>query len=391
MYYAFYDYIEDRWIGGPQLIESDVKSVDVIVKNNEVYLGYNKGYYSGYIKKIGESPELVIDNNVVTWFRIYANDEKLCCFFCVNYENTLYVTERDLTGGSWSDPTILSSNKLIDMYRFDVASTLDGKVHICYPAAIDKQIVHQYYDGNSWSTPFIVDSSDVNSPQSQMAADPNFNDIYVMWNVPYGGPSNTFRTYLRQYDAAPLTPTNLTITANWPGHPSLAWQHNQEADFQHYEVWRKRKFENWELLATTTNKNHIDLTAEVMPWEDDEATYKVRAKDMSGYVSDFSNEVSAWVLYKGNNAEVHEYELTQNYPNPFNPTTTISYKVKEAGLVTLKVYDILGKEVAVLINEVKEPGAYKVEFNASSLPSGVYIYAIKVNDFMQNYKMSLVK
>ena len=78
---------------------------------------------------------------------------------------------------------------------------------------------------------------------------------------------------------------------------------------------------------------------------------------------------------------VKEYELGQNYPNPFNPTTTISYQLPKDGIVTLKVYDMLGREVATLVNDkLKTPGRYSVNFNASSLASGVYIYQLKVND-----------
>lgn len=84
-------------------------------------------------------------------------------------------------------------------------------------------------------------------------------------------------------------------------------------------------------------------------------------------------------------------ELLQNYPNPFNPTTTISYQIKERGLVQLKVYDILGKEVAILVNEEKSPGSYLVKFDGSNLPSSVYMYSLRVNNFIQNRKMILLK
>jgi hypothetical protein len=83
--------------------------------------------------------------------------------------------------------------------------------------------------------------------------------------------------------------------------------------------------------------------------------------------------------------------LHQNYPNPFNPSTKISYSIKEEGLVTLKVYDVLGKEVATLVNENKPEGNYEVEFNASALPSGMYIYKLQVGNFTDVKKMLLTK
>jgi len=83
--------------------------------------------------------------------------------------------------------------------------------------------------------------------------------------------------------------------------------------------------------------------------------------------------------------------LEQNYPNPFNPTTQINYSIKEAGLVQLKVYDILGKEIATLVNENKEAGNYSIGFNAAELPSGVYIYQLTTPGFSQVRKMILAK
>jgi len=85
------------------------------------------------------------------------------------------------------------------------------------------------------------------------------------------------------------------------------------------------------------------------------------------------------------------YELSSNFPNPYNPTTTIKYQIPDAGFVTLKVYDVLGNEVALLVNEKKEEGRYNVTFNASALSSGVYIYQLRVNDFIDTKKMTLLK
>ena len=85
------------------------------------------------------------------------------------------------------------------------------------------------------------------------------------------------------------------------------------------------------------------------------------------------------------------YILYQNYPNPFNPSTTLKYQIPQNGFVTLKVYDILGKEVATLVNEVKTQGRYEVNFNASNLASGVYLYRLNVNDYVDVKKMILLK
>jgi hypothetical protein len=86
-----------------------------------------------------------------------------------------------------------------------------------------------------------------------------------------------------------------------------------------------------------------------------------------------------------------EFSLGQNYPNPFNPSTTFGIRIAESGPVSLKVYDLLGQEVAVLLNERKEPGTYVVRFDASGLASGVYLYRLSGGTFTQTRKMILTR
>ena len=86
-----------------------------------------------------------------------------------------------------------------------------------------------------------------------------------------------------------------------------------------------------------------------------------------------------------------QFTLYQNYPNPFNPSTTIRYSIPKASLVSLKVYDILGREVASLVNEEKPAGNYKAVFNASSFASGVYFYRIQAGSFIATKKLLLLK
>ena len=94
------------------------------------------------------------------------------------------------------------------------------------------------------------------------------------------------------------------------------------------------------------------------------------------------------------NDDIHnpdKYSLYQNYPNPFNPVTRINYNVGEAGLVQLKVYNILGIQVATLVNTYQISGNYYVDFDALDFPSGVYLYTLSINSFTQTRKMILEK
>jgi len=94
----------------------------------------------------------------------------------------------------------------------------------------------------------------------------------------------------------------------------------------------------------------------------------------------------------GNNPNIPDkFELSQNYPNPFNPVTKINYSIKENSFVTIQVFDLLGREVALLVNEVKPSGFYSIDFNASSLSSGVYIYKMKAGYFESMKRLVVVK
>ena len=105
----------------------------------------------------------------------------------------------------------------------------------------------------------------------------------------------------------------------------------------------------------------------------------------------YSEDILTGVEKNDRNSIPKEFQLMQNYPNPFNPTTTIIFDLPKESHVTMKIYNILGQEVKTLINETKKPGSYHLNFNASSLASGVYIYRIKAGEFTSTKKMMLIK
>ena len=88
-----------------------------------------------------------------------------------------------------------------------------------------------------------------------------------------------------------------------------------------------------------------------------------------------------------------DFKLYQNYPNPFNPSTVISYRLSVISKVSLKVYDLLGREIAILVNEYQNAGTYNLKLNTQnySLPSGVYFYRLQTGEFSQTKKMVLMK
>lgn len=198
----------------------------------------------------------------------------------------------------------------------------------------------------------------------------------------------------------PAKPQGLTIGSNpGDGLVRLQWAANIEPDLSLYEVSRKvdEYGTGWIVIATTINTYYVDQEMYYAPGAGLVGShYRIRAKDTQGFYSLYSEEVSERTEPMNkeatlvSNSVISEYKI-QNYPNPFNPVTNLIYQIKESGLVQLKIYDILGKEVATLVNEVKQAGVYSALFDAGNLPSGVYIYTLRVNDFTASKKMTVLK
>ena len=114
----------------------------------------------------------------------------------------------------------------------------------------------------------------------------------------------------------------------------------------------------------------------------------IEIADHGVYLGDLNNIV---LSIKDKSKGILSYCLYQNFPNPFNPTTKIKYKIPEFSNVKLTVYDVLGKEIKILVNEEKPAGNYAVEFNGTGLPSGVYFYRIETAKYSDTKKFVLLK
>lgn len=117
----------------------------------------------------------------------------------------------------------------------------------------------------------------------------------------------------------------------------------------------------------------------------------VARENVQKAIQEYKNNFSLMAYKPGEPIAIKSYNLFQNYPNPFNPTTTIRYALPEDGMVTLKIYDILGQEVKVIVNEFLPKGTYEVKVDSQGLASGVYIYRLKVGEFISSKKMMLLK
>ena len=201
---------------------------------------------------------------------------------------------------------------------------------------------------------------------------------------------------------APAAPQNLQASASQNNHPNLTWNASQELDFSCYKIYKKVTDEfGWQYLATSYWATYEDVT-EYYPHPGGfthPVWYRVTACDENTHESNPSSVLTVTVNgayvqkmgHQGAYSEPKEYALLQNYPNPFNPSTTIRYNIKESGIVSLEIYDILGNMIKVLVNEYRDIGSYDAVFSAGNLPSGIYFYKIRVNNFTSIQKMQLIK
>ena len=202
-------------------------------------------------------------------------------------------------------------------------------------------------------------------------------------------PNDTIHFMINPFDESILS-VNLESMSATQSHNNvtISWITSTETNNLGFDIERKTdnsifmKIGFIQGKGTTTVKQSYSFTDNNLT--SGSYTYRINQIDVNGTVH----------LLKDINVIVGMptvYSLEQNFPNPFNPATTIKYQLPKAGFVTLKIYDILGKEVATLVNENKVAGRFSVEFNASKLPSGVYIYELKSPDFTSCKKMVLTK
>ncbi len=199
--------------------------------------------------------------------------------------------------------------------------------------------------------------------------------------------------WLRQYILLPIPPVLLlpTGTDAVQRNPVLQWQSSKTATSYQVQVSDVRSFSSTIMDTTIT-----DTVLQVSPLAANTTFYwRVSAVNDKG-ASDFTDLKS---FTTGNNIVSVEaageaskkFELLQNYPNPFNPTTQIQFSIPRSGFVSLKVFNLIGQEIATLYEGIKQAGSHVVLFNGNQLSSGVYIYTLKAGSFVNSKKFILLK
>jgi len=225
--------------------------------------------------------------------------------------------------------------------------------------------------------------SDVTVPGNRTGGNMGFNADFSSFA---GGPYNS--------GIRPLPVELTSFTAKVSGNNvNLNWTTATELNNNGFDIERKsvisfEGFGNWEKIGfvkgfgTTNSSQNYSYNDNGLDYG--KYLYRLKQIDLDGSFN-YSNEVEVEIK------SVTSFNLEQNYPNPFNPGTIISWQSPINGYQTLKVYDVLGNEVATLVDEYREAGSYQYEFNARDLSSGIYFYKLQIGDFVQTKKMILMQ
>ncbi|MBK8550423.1 MAG: T9SS type A sorting domain-containing protein [Ignavibacteria bacterium] len=262
---------------------------------------------------------------------------------------------------------------------YDVSARYD--IMLTYIAIGEEGVILKSEDdGYSWTKL----SGGVNSKFNSISS-PTENTSYVV---------GTRGTILKTVDggALPVELTSFNYSLNI-NNVTLYWLTSGEINNSGFEVERSNVngevSNSWESIGFvegqgSTNQSH-EYNFEDRKLSAGKYKYRLRQTDFSGNYE-----------YYNLNSEVvigtpEKYELSQNYPNPFNPVTHLEFGIPDLGFVTLKVYDITGREVKTLVKEIKPAGRYSLTFDGSNLSSGIYFYTLTAGEFKQTKRMMILK
>ena len=221
---------------------------------------------------------------------------------------------------------------------------------------------------------------------------PQVDSIYVWTYSPTQdqfktGSSSNFALYYDFQLALPVELSSFTGIAK-KDKVLLQWRTETEVNNHGFDIERSTDGSSWNKIAFVQGHGNSNSPQDYLFTDNypqfDKTYYRLKQIDNDGKF-EYSNVVEV-IINSGNDLVLH-----QNYPNPFNPTTLIEYSLPKNSHVTLKVYDILGREVTTLKNEFQTSGKYSVPFNGANLSSGIYFYVLAADNLVASRKMSIVK
>lgn len=336
-------------------------------------------------------------NNGEAWFVYTAG---------VEGSREIRVRKSNDNGATYLPETVLAGNPNRDEYWFDIKHFNGGFNLIFYsdsaqvgmPTNESDILYHASvnYGSSTFSSPERISevppvySANGYSPQIVTMPFSN-NDVGALWVGDDAGIRKLYWDVESWIIPVELVSFNASVNIN---AITLNWLTASEVNNSGFEIERSKvKSQNsneavWEKIGFV-NGNGTTTEIKSYSFIDNNVTagtysYRLKQIDFNG-TFEYSNIIEVEVSSPQN------FELSQNYPNPFNPSTTISFSLPQNVFVILKVYDVIGNEVATLVNEEKSAGRYDINFNAANLSSGIYFYSISAGSFNQVNKMTLIK
>lgn len=368
---------------------------------------------------------------------------------------SIYYKRSADNGTSWGQDILLSGNSGSLLYRPSVAVSGSNVHVVWEDVREGNWEIFYKRSGNgglSWGADIRLTNDPAYSEFASVSASGSI--VHVVWTDGRSGFPNNEIYYKGSADGGQTWGADMrlanSISARYPSVSSdsskvqVVWEDERDGNFEIYTTQSIDGGINWSADKRITNNSETQRNASVtvsgsdvhVVWDDgrdgnnvmiyykhsadDGLTWgaDTRLTDLTGSALYPSIAVSGTVLhvvftdwrdgdqeiyYKRNptgnpvgiqnsSSEIpDQFYISQNYPNPFNPTTNLGFGISDLGFVSLKIYDIQGKEVAVLVNENLSPGSYEYEWNASGFPSGVYFYKLQAGDYSEVKKMSLTK
>jgi hypothetical protein len=312
---------------------------------------------------------------------------------------------RSTDGGvSWSSPIRINDDVGTSAYQWfgtmSVAPT--GRIDVVWldtrnnPSSTSALYYSNSHDGGvTWSQNVRISdhfNSLVGWPNQNKMGDyfdmvSDIDGARLAWAATFNGGQDVYYSYIFG-DIVPVELTSFTASSV-SDVVILNWSTATEINNYGFEIERSSDGSNWRLTGfregngTTSEPQNYFYADKLSRTEYSKLYYRLKQIDFDGSY-EYSKIIEVEIA-------PFEFLLSQNYPNPFNPTTKISWQSPVSGWQTLKVYDILGNEVATLLDEFRSAGRYEVELDASGLSSGMYFYQLRAGDFNETRKMMLTK
>ncbi len=381
--------------------DHDGKIISETIKNsqNDQWNNYNKMTY-GYDSN---------GNLISSLTQIWQNEQWINNYLEINNYNS----DNNIT----STLTQLWQNEQWTNW-FQVTCNYDSNGNLSY-------LIFQVWQGEQW----------INNFKTTYSYDDNGNSISALsqvWqNEQWINDSQTIYEYDENQNLT-YSVLQFWLDNQWLNNTKTTYNYDGNGNLIYYltQIWEDEQWSNSSQTIYEYSDNQNLVYSLLQFWQDEQWVnysqalydYNFSTNMVLGKGFQWNNSDSAWVdgdvvflfrdmlgryLYSigyktevfygqisdilENNNEVSEFTLKQNYPNPFNPQTKIKYSISKSSLVTLKVYDTLGREVAEIVNKIQQPGNYEVEFNAEQLSSGIYFYELRANDLVITKKMILLK